>query len=78
MGGLWFEYLDDKGQQIQMGTSSEGSIDGVALPDGTKSDTQFVQTESLDLMDMPDSLTVRGYDCMEKTRFGQYTFTADK
>jgi hypothetical protein len=77
-GGLWFEYLDDKGQQIQMGTSSEGSIDGVALPDGTKSDTQFVQTESLDLMDLPDSLTVRGYDCMEKTRFGQYTFTADK
>lgn len=77
-GGLWFEYLDGNGQQIQMGTASEGSIDGVTLADGKKSDTQFVQTESLDLMDLPDSLTIRGYDCWEKTRFGQYTFTADK
>ncbi len=76
--GLWFEYLDDKGQQIQLGTSSQGGIDGLVLPDGTKSDTQFVQKESLDLIDLPDSVTVRGYDYMEKARFGQHTFTADK
>ena len=76
--GLWFEYLDDQGQHIELGTSSQGSIDGIMLADGTKSDTQFVQTESLDLIELPDSVTVRGYDCFEKTRFGQYTFTADK
>jgi hypothetical protein len=76
--GLWFEYLDDNGQHIDLGTSSQGSIDGVMLPDGTKSDTQFVQTESLDLIELPDSVTVRGYNYMEKARFGQHTFTADK
>jgi hypothetical protein len=77
-GGLWFEYLDDKGQRIELGTSSQGSIDGATLPNGKKSDTQFVQMESLDLIELPDSVTVRGFDCMEKTRFGQHTFTADK
>ena len=76
--GLRFEYLDEQGQRIQGGTSMEGSIDGLTLPDGTKSDTQFVQTESLDLQELPQSVTVRGYDFWEKTRFGQHTFTADK
>lgn len=78
-GGLWFEYLDEKGQLIEMGTDTVGGgIVGVTLPDGTKSDTQFVQAISLDLKELPDSVTVRGYDCWEKTRFGQHTFTADK
>lgn len=75
---LWFEYLDEQGQHIDLGVSSEGGIDGLALPDGTKSDTTFVQTESLNLTELPGSVTVRGYDCWEKTRFGQHTFTADE
>ncbi len=76
-GGLWFEYLDEKGQHIELGTSSQGSIDGLMLADGTKSDTTFVQVESLDLMALPDSLTIRGYDCWKKTRLGQHTFIAE-
>lgn len=76
--GLWFEYLDDKGEHIGLGTSSQGSKDGQTLADGTKSETTFVQIESLDLLALPDSITVRGYDCWEKTRFGQHTFTKDK
>jgi hypothetical protein len=76
--GLWFEYLDEQGRRIEAGTTAEGGIDGLTLPDGTKSDTSFVQTESLNLTALPGSVTVRGYNYMEKTRFGQYTFTADK
>ncbi len=76
--GLWFEYLDEKGQRIGGGTTGRGGIDRLTLADGTKSDTAFVQTESLDLLTLPDSLTVRGYDRWEQTRFGQHTFAAER
>lgn len=78
-GGLWFEYLDGQGQLIEAGVDDVGGgIYDLTLPDGTKSDTQFVQTISLDLKELPDSITVRGYDCWEKTRFGEHTFGADQ
>lgn len=76
--GLWFEYLDENGVRIESGTSDSGSIEGLLLPDGTRSDTTFVQTESLNLWELPDSVTIRAYDCWEKTRFGQHTFAKDE
>ncbi len=76
--GLWFEYLGEAGKRIEMGTTAEGSIGGMDLADGTVSDTTFVQTESLNLWELPGSITVRSYDCWEKTRFGQHTFAKDK
>lgn len=64
--GLWFEYLDESGVTWQSGLSGIGSIDEV-------SDGVFVQKNNFSLQDLPDTITVRAFDCWSKTRFGEVT-----
>lgn len=68
--GLWFEYLDDSGNVWESGLSSIGEIEQI-------NESVFVQKN--DFMDrmLPDVITVRAYDCWEKTRFGTVTFNKE-
>ena len=64
---LWFEYLDANGNRLADGVTGIGSIEQVG-------DGEFVQKTSLAAMEtLPDSITVRAFDCWEKTRFGSIT-----
>lgn len=64
---LWFEYIDVNGNRLEDGITGIGSIEKT-------DDGGFVQKTSLAAMDtLPASITVRGYDSAEKTRFGTVT-----
>ncbi len=64
---LWFEYLDANGNRLADGITGIGSTEQTE-------DGGFVQKTSLAAMEtLPDSITVRAFDCWEKTRFGSIT-----
>jgi hypothetical protein len=64
--GLWFEYLDVDGNRWESGLDGTDTIEKV-------SDGVYVQKNSFKTNEVPDKITVRGYDCWEKTRFGSIT-----
>ncbi len=65
--GLWFEYLEESGDNTwQSGLSGIGSIEEI-------SNGVFVQKNNFSLRDLPDTITVRAFDCWNKTRFGEVT-----
>ena len=64
--GLWFEYLDAGGKRWESGLDGSDTIEKV-------SDGVYVQKNSFKTKEIPGEITVRGYDCWEKTRFGSIT-----
>ncbi len=65
--GLWFEYLDSDGNRLADGLRGTGSIEETG-------DGSFVQKTSLASMEtLPSSITIRAFDCWEKTRYGSIT-----
>ncbi len=70
-GGLWFEFLDEKGERIDGGPMGMGSIGEV---EGTNGQI-FIQEDSLIAVDkLPKTITLRGYNCWEKNRYETHTF----
>lgn len=63
---LWFEYLDESGNVWDSGLSGIGSINKI-------SDNIFVQKNNFSAQELPGSVTIRGFDCMNKTRLGSVT-----
>ena len=65
--GLWFEFLDESGEQIPFSTGSIEELDGSGL--------RFVQNTSLQAAEtMPHSIILRGYNAIEKNRYEAHTF----
>lgn len=64
--GLWFEYLDTAGNVWEGGLSGTDTIEMV-------SDGVYVQKNNFKMKEVPDKITIRGFDCWEKTRFGVIT-----
>lgn len=64
--GLWFEYLDEDGNVWESGLSGIGLVD--EIKDGV-----FVQKNNFKDMELPEDITVRAYNCWEKTRYGMIT-----
>lgn len=64
--GLWFEYLDSDGNGWESGLNGTDSIEMV-------SEGVYVQKNNFKMTDIPDKITVRGFDCWEKTKFGVIT-----
>ncbi len=68
-GGLWFEFLDNKGVRIPVGAKGGGSTLAV---DG--SDTQFVQHSSIQATEtLPNTITLCGYNSWDKSRYEVHT-----
>ncbi|MFT4146115.1 MAG: hypothetical protein QM644_16820 [Mobilitalea sp.] len=63
---LWFEYLDENGNTWQSGLTGIGSIEVI-------SEGVFVQKNNFSLQDLPETITVRAFDCWSKTIFGEVT-----
>lgn len=62
--GLWFEYIDQNGKRLADGLAGSGSVENLG-------GGRFVQKTSLAAMNgLPDTITVRAYDCWDKTRYG--------
>ncbi len=68
--GLWFEYLDDSGEAWESGLSGIGKLEEI-------SDGVFVQKNNFEERELPDTITVRGFDCWNKTRFGSMTLNKE-
>lgn len=67
--GLWFEFLDAQGNLLPDGAPTSASVSQVA-----GSDTQFVQKSSIGAAaQLPESITIRGYNCWEKNRYSAHT-----
>lgn len=71
--GLWFEFLDEKGEPISPGFGGNGSISEV---EGTEAnERKFSQKGTFVAMEkLPDTLTVRGFNCWEKNRYETHEF----
>jgi len=68
--GLWFEFIDENGNRLPEGASTDGSVGALDA-----NATQFLQKTSLQTADaLPDSVTLRGYNCWDKTRYEAHTF----
>ena len=63
MNGLWFKFVDETGREIRGGLSLSGSRD-------SWDDIHFTQTGSLMMEQMPDVITIQGYDYETKELFG--------
>ncbi len=61
--GLWFEYLDKEGNRWESGLSGIGTIEEI-------NDGVFVQKNNFNNRAIPDTITIRAYDCWEKDRYG--------
>lgn len=67
-GGLWFEFLDENGERLPGGVSGTASI-------GSEDDIHFVQLDSIAATEgLPQSVTLRGYNCWEKNLYETHTF----
>jgi len=66
-GGLWFEFLDSKGERLPNGASSNGSIE-------TIDENHYVQKSSLQASEvLPGEIILRGFNCWEKNRYEAHT-----
>lgn len=68
--GLWFEYLDDNGKVWEHGLAGVGSVEEI-------SDGIYVQKNDFTERELPEAITIRGFDCWEKTRFGSVTLNKE-
>jgi hypothetical protein len=67
-GGLWFEFLDSKGERIPSGAGSNGSVEKI-------DENRYVQKSSLQASDsLPGVVILRGFNCWEKNRYETHSF----
>jgi len=67
--GLWFEFLDDNGECLPVGTAGGNEVDSV-----DHSDTNYIEYWSLQAMEtLPDHIVLRGYNIWDDTRYGTVT-----
>jgi len=70
-GGLLFEFLDENGERVPDGAADIGGV--TPLDDGQ---TRFLQRASLQAVEsLPETVTLRGFNCWEKNRYETHTFT---
>ncbi len=66
--GLWFEFLDSDGNSLPFG----GAAGGETI---IEDDMHYVEKSSICAMEtLPREITVRGYNCWDKTRYEANTF----
>lgn len=68
--GLWFEFLDESGQSMDGGAAGAGTTGELEAVDARR---RFYQETGISVMtSMPESLTLRGFNCWEKNRYAAH------
>lgn len=69
--GLWFEFLDEKGERLPDGATASGEVAEVEGSNGKV----LMERGSLEAMEtLPRQVTLRGYNCWEKNRYETHVF----